>query len=129
MKATIGLEAIGGFPLRSHTGIKWVDGTFDLPYPCWVAEIRGFGIKSRLDRAFIEGKRDYSKANSKGTRGIFCWHVLESGRVYEVKAMLSWSRQERYFCRVSDDGEILRISEKEVEAYCESKLLREWRKK
>ncbi|MFA5348517.1 MAG: hypothetical protein WC294_10290 [Methanoregula sp.] len=129
MKSTLGLEMIGGKPLRSHTGIHQIDDLFDLPYPCWCAEIKGFGIKFRFDREFIQGKNDYSRANSKGTRGIFCYYILESDHIYEVKEPLSWSRAERYFCRVSDDGEIVRITEKEVEAFCERECLRKYKEK
>lgn len=124
MKATLGLEMIGGRPLRTHTGIHLIDDLFDMPYPCWIAEIKGFGIKYRFDREFVQGNTDYSKSNSKGTRGVFIWYVLESGHIYEVKEPLSWSRIEQYFCRVSDEGEIVKISEKEVEAFCERECLR-----
>jgi len=129
MKATFGLEAIGGFSIRTHTGVHEIDDLFDMPYPCWVAEIKGFGKKYHYDREFVPGKNDYSKANSKGTRGIFCWYVLESGHVYEVKEPTSWSRIERYFCRVSDEGEIIKISEGEVEAHCNRAMWEKHHKK
>lgn len=132
MKATIGLEAIGGLPKRMFpkTGIPLIDITFEpIPSPCWIAEIKGFGIRYRFDRVFVNGNVDYSKSNSKGTRGIFIWYVLESGHIYEVKESLSWSRIEQYFCHVSDDGETIKIPEKEVEAFCERECLRKFKEK
>lgn len=42
------------------------------------------------------------------------WFVLESGHYYEIKEQISWQRSERYFCRVSADGDIIRVTKEEV---------------
>ena len=54
------------------------------------------------------GRTDYSNANSKGSRGVYIWYVLESGRRYFVCAPESWRAVDEYYCRVSDNGEIIR---------------------
>jgi len=123
MKATLGLEAIGGFPNNPQTGFSKIDTLFWMPSPCWVAEILRYGISHKFQKEFLKRRVDYSNANSKGTRGVFCWYILESGHIYEVKEPKSWKCTEQYFCKVSEEGEIERITEKEVEAFCELKIL------
>ena len=85
-----------------------------VPTPCWVAEITGPDPRYRWARKFVKGKKDYAKANSKGSRGVFVWYTLQSGRVYDVQARVTWRRTERYFCRVDDAGEVVRMTEEEV---------------
>ena len=131
MKATLGIEAIGGFkPYSPKTGIEIIDATFDFaPSSFWVAKITGLYGNDGLKRDFLYGKRDYTKSNSKGTRGIFLWYVLESGNFYEVSSPISWSRLERYFCTVSEEGEINKITKREIQSLFERKIMREWQEK
>lgn len=86
----------------------------------WVAEVTGFSIKYGYDRCFLKGKRDYSRANSVGSRGVFNEYLLESGRIYDIKSQVSWKNSYRYFCTVTEDGDIKTISASEV-----NKMLRE----
>lgn len=81
------------------------------PRSSWVAEITGPSEKYGLDRTFLKGKMDYSKSNSKGSRGIFAEYILSQGKVYEVKEQVSWGRSIRYFCTVGDQGDIIKIDE------------------
>lgn len=83
----------------------------------WVAEITGRNPKFKLSRSFVPSKRDYSKANSKGSRGIYLWYILESGKLYEVYKMSSWKGTDRYFCTVTPKGEIKRMNKEEVEQW------------
>ena len=75
MKATIKLEAIGdGYgPIK----LVRVDGfniiTTKASPPCWVAKITGEDNKYGLAREFVAYKKDYSSANSVGSRGVFLW--------------------------------------------------------
>lgn len=87
------------------------------PRKPWVAEIIGYHGKYGFERTFLSSKRNYSRANSSGSRGVELWFVLESGKVYEVKAPQSWRSVDRYFCRVDDDGDIIRMSKDEVGAW------------
>jgi hypothetical protein len=75
----------------------------------WVAEITGFDKKYKYNRQFLRFKKDYSRSNSKGSRGVYAEYILESGKIYDVK-----SRKSRYFCTVNDNGDIIKLSESEV---------------
>ena len=68
----------------------------------WVSEL-GHGI--------VHYKKDYSRSNSNGSRGVYAVYTLEEGKVYEVNA---WS--ERYFCTVRD-WQVVRLENEEVEAW------------
>jgi hypothetical protein len=131
MKATLGLEAIGGFHYRSKkTGNEMIDATFDFgPDPCWVAKITGFRGTDYFQREHLHGKKDYTNSNSKGTRGIFVWYTLETGKYYEVESRLSWSRSEHYFCKTDDNGDIIKVERKEVEAWCSREAWRIFKEK
>ena len=83
----------------------------------WVAEIVGKTESGKLKRNFLSGKRDYSKANSKGSRGVRLWFILESDRLYEVHRMVSWKSSENYFCATTQDGFIYRMSKEEVDEW------------
>lgn len=87
------------------------------PRAVWVAEITGADPRYGLARQFLKPKIDHTHANSAGTRGVYACYTLESGRVYEVRAWRSWRTEDRYFCRVSDDGDIIRITRDEVDAW------------
>lgn len=125
MKATLCLEYIGEsgdaqIALYSGKLDTAFQGLGDVAFGCknprkpWVAEIIGYHGKYGFERKFLPSKRNYSRANSSGSRGVELWFVLESGKVYEVKAPRSWRSVDRYFCRVDDDGEIIRMSKDEV---------------
>ena len=131
MKATLGIEAIGGIPQHfPKIGIEIIDTTFDQDPPrFWVAKITGYYGTENFKREFLYGKRDYSKSNSKGTRGIYIWYILESGCYYEVSSPRSWSRIERYFCKVSEEGEITNVDRKEVDAWCSREAWRVFKEK
>lgn len=125
MKATLCLEYIGesgDAQIALYSGK--LDGIFPglgvaafggkNPRKPWVAEIVGYHGKYGFERSFLPSKRNYSRANSSGSRGVELWFVLEFGKVYEVKAPQSWRSIDRYFCRVNDDGDIIRMSKDEV---------------
>lgn len=56
----------------------------------------------------VYGHTDYSKANSKGSRGVRIYYTLESGRRYRVRAPQSWKSTEEYICYVTEEGNIIR---------------------
>lgn len=80
----------------------------------WVAEITGIMRNGELRRVFLKKNKDYSQANSVGTRGVYAFFVLDSGRLYEVMQPLSWSKTDHYFCSVDDIGQQTRFSMEEV---------------
>lgn len=81
----------------------------------WVARIMGFDKKYGLKREFQRGQRDYSKANSIGSRGVYEYFALKPG-IYEVHERVTWKRTRRYFARV-ESTEIIEISREEVEEW------------
>ena len=123
MLAAIELELIGDDARVECNGYRSimnaaVPGSGDLlggiPPSGWIAEIIGFHTKYKYDRVFLKGKKDYSRSNSKGSRGVYASYLLESGKLYDVKSKISWKRSERYYCRVEENGDIKRISEEEL---------------
>lgn len=85
-----------------------------LPPSGWVAEITGPSEKYRFERKFLRAKKDYSRANGKGSRGVYAEYILESGRYYDVQRQITWGRSARYFCTVTEDGDIRTVDESEV---------------
>lgn len=80
----------------------------------WVAEIVGLDDKWKFSRKFLKGKKDYSESNSAGSRGVYLHFMINSGHIYEVKELTSWSSYRRYFCSVTTEGDIQEIPEEEV---------------
>ena len=127
MKATIGLELFGdNNRQRLEAERRMINelspGLGDQvigqdPDSIWIAEIIGYNDRSEYQRRYLRGRRDYTKANSKGSRGVFMWYILEAGKTYEVSSRASWSRMDRYFCIVSPEGDIIRISKEEGDAW------------
>jgi len=84
----------------------------------WVAEITGRNADDfTYDRQFLRARRDYRQANGTGSRGVMAHYILETGRVYEVSAPISWKNTDRYFCRVTAGGDIERVSEEQVQEW------------
>lgn len=134
MKAQITLESIGHSAYQEMCGMaRFIDKAGYrgagrdvvgyVPSPCHVAEIVGFDRKFGYARRFVKGFTDYSKANSKGSRGVYRTYFIESGNVYEVKEKTSWSKSETYYCYVDhNDGDIYRMSKDDVDNYLKSIL-------
>jgi len=87
-----------------------------IPYPSssWVAEITGLDEKYKYKRKFLPAKKDYRDANKNASEGVTAEYILASGHIYEVKHSITRYQAERYFCTVSDNGEILKLTEQEV---------------
>lgn len=79
--------------------------------PSWAARIRL--VNSNLKREFLRPTKDYSQANSTGSRGIFAYYVLASNGIYEVSDRYSWKKVRRYYCRV-EGTQIIEISRQEA---------------
>jgi hypothetical protein len=124
---TLCLEAIGDdlaamvranrrHPDRIHTlPVRYWKHVYSGIRQPWVAEITGIRPSGRFEHRFLSGKKDYSRANSAGSRGVYCFFHLWPDRIYEVNELLSWTRHRRYFCRV-EEGRIIELSEREVRA-------------
>jgi hypothetical protein len=66
----------------------------------WVARITGRDARYGFARKFQEGQKDYSQANSVGSRGVYLYFALSDG-IYEVKENTSWKHTQSYFIRVT----------------------------
>ena len=83
----------------------------------WIAEITGCSAQYGIERRFLPSSRDYSDANSKGSRGVYLWFVLKTDKLYQVHARVSWKNTRRYFVAVSEDGEIYELEDEEVDEW------------
>lgn len=88
------------------------DCLFKIPSSSWVAEITGIDPKYKYARKFLRYNKDYSRSNSKGSRGVYAEYILESEKIYDVKEF-----KDRYFCTVSNTGDIIKINEQEVQEW------------
>lgn len=122
MKATIGLEHIGA---NIYNDMRALDETFaalgfrvdmtgEYPYrgPA-VAEMYRDGAGD-LHAHWLAGKRDYTRANSKGSRGIKVWYTLEENRLYWVREPRSWRHVAEYYAAVTPEGGVYYLSEEEA---------------
>lgn len=114
MKAFIELELkeINEKELHRLYGFEGRPGTgkiFKSIASSWAAEITGQDSKYKYQRKFLRRKKDYSRSNPRKLSGIYAEYILESGKIYEIKNF-----KNRYFCAVSDDGDIIKIMESEV---------------
>lgn len=102
-------ERINGRHFATDLRVAGMGGT-----GTWVAEVVGLRDGGRLDRKFVDGLKDYSDANSVGSRGVFKYYVLTEGPLYEIVDRQSYGKpQRRRYCRVAD-GKIVSMSISEV---------------
>lgn len=107
MLAVIKLEAIGDDYFsykrsKERTVDRRMTGAWQMAKregSCWVAQIKGFDPKYTFAREFVCGQRDYTQANSTGSRGVYIYYPLRPG-IYEVHERLTWARSRRYFILV-----------------------------
>ncbi|MFD6465353.1 hypothetical protein [Streptomyces goshikiensis] len=108
----------------------------------WVAEITGHDPRHGLARGFLRPQTDYDRADPRGHTGVVDAWTLRPRRVYEVSRPTgaparNWralrhlhgprarvTEEQRYYARVNADGDIVKISREEVEAWLSVAL--EW---
>lgn len=83
----------------------------------WVARIVGRDSHYGYQRTFLRAKRDYTDSNRRGTRGVMLWYTLDHGHYYEVCEWFNTAVTERYFVRVDDTGEVVRVPQEEVDTW------------
>lgn len=83
----------------------------------WVAEIIGKHQSKKLDRVFLCSDKDYKNSNSTGSRGVYLNFILETNRLYEVHYYTSWKNSDDYFCAVTENGDIRKLTEDEVKEW------------
>lgn len=128
MKSTLKLEYIGADSadwlnamcrqFNRFGGGDFGDKFIGRPSPGpWVAEVTGKYPSGKLQRLFVRSHRDYSRANSKGSRGVYLWFVIESDKLYEVHERVSWKNTRNYFCCVTEQGDIYVLTDQEAEEW------------
>lgn len=85
----------------------------------WVAMIRGLKDGEPV-REFVKPRIDYKEANSKGTRGVYGYFLIEHERLYEVYEKTSWRGHRRYFVCLDEIGELYELTEEQVNECLES---------
>lgn len=110
MKATVSSEWVGKDldDLASQIGERAIRKPW-----CAKVSLNRLGFS----REFIKGKIDYTKSNSKQSRGVMVWFVLQHGYVYELKRNLSWKSSKRIFMRVLENGAIEEGSKQDAEKW------------
>lgn len=79
-----------------------------------VSEITGIYPSGALRKTPLRCNKDYSKANSVGSRGVYAYYIVQTGRIYEVYEPVSWKRTRHYFCTVTLDGDIVELTMEKV---------------
>lgn len=120
MIGSLGLEEIAGYTKRQIAIRRVLRGHGQVVAPVvrrpWVARIIGRHPLYKLDREFLDAKRDYSEATRSGKRGVRLWFVLDSGSYYEVMEWSSARVSRRYFVKVVN-GYVLEVDSAEVERW------------
>lgn len=128
MRAVLRIELIGDdFFYYQRTKIKSPEQLWQMSrrlgfneQKSWVAKITGLDDKFGFKREFLRGTRDYSQANSTGSRGIFCYYPLKPG-LYEINERVNWKRVKHWFAKV-ENCKIIEITKDEVVQCLKSKL-------
>jgi hypothetical protein len=117
VRASFKAEAIGLTPMLARTARQiGIDREMHRKTRPWVAELLGLDDRHGYRRRFLKAKVDYSEANGAGTRGVWYYWLLESGKVYEARFRTSWSmNMHTRFVLVDDAGEIVDIPPTEID--------------
>ncbi len=108
MRACIRLELIGD---DTHSRLRMFDVVIGKrPY---VAKLIGLDDKWGFRRIFKRGEKDYSLANSVGSRDVYVYYSLAPG-MYEVFEQVSWRKTRTRYIIVDEFGEIQTISKDEA---------------
>jgi hypothetical protein len=114
LKASLAIEAIGQNSIRDIRSFdRFLSNTVGLK-PDLMPWRHGVWLIGWRKATPLNGKWDYAKANSKGSRGVYIHYILESGNLYQVASPCSWKTTDHYFCTVSDDGDIVKMTQEEA---------------
>ncbi len=65
-------------------------------------------------------RKDYSSANSVGSRGVYAEYHLDAGAYYFVIKRASWKSRERFYIVAKPDG-VSRVTEEEAQAWAKKR--------
>lgn len=98
-------QRVSSMPPHLHRALlrraPWVAA--GVPPTAWAARILSDGR-----REFVDGAKDYSRADGTGRRGVFRVFVLREGETYEINAPLERGRARRYRARI-ERGELVEV--------------------
>jgi len=117
VKASLAIEAIGQNSIRSVRDMDRFIGVASGCRPDLMPWRHGVWRIMYSEPMLEHGRWDYSQANGKGSRGVYIHYILESGRLYQVAAPTSWKSTDHYYCTVSEDGDIVRITKEEAQEW------------
>jgi hypothetical protein len=101
-RMAIELEEIGNDP----TMRGWAKFGLDVsPDRAWIAQLVGIDGRGGYTRAFLRAPRDYSRANSRGTRGVYRCFTLEEGLIYEINQPVNWKSNDRRIVHIMQGAE------------------------
>lgn len=119
MKAQINLEYIGMNTIANIDSLddelRRLGAAVDkrvTPSGPWVAEVYKMGVYVAFN--YLNGKRDYTNSNSKRSRGVMVCYTIESNKLYAVYHKTSWRSSEKYFCAVTENGDIYKLTNEEA---------------
>lgn len=126
MAYALSLEAIGDDIAQMSRLYNWIGDEVEQragvanpfrsgPRMPWVARITGLCERYGLKREFQSFKKDYTRANSVGSRGVYQCYALDDG-IYEVHEHISRRSSRRSFLWI-DGGEAQEMARKDVEAF------------
>lgn len=120
MKAAVYAEAIGLRGAAADPLVAAYERQFGNPQRLrpWCAEIAGRCPRYGVRREFLPARYDYSAANSVGSRGVYAWWTLESGRLYQMASRESWNGgMTRRWLTVTDNGDVCEIGDEEAQRW------------
>lgn len=96
MRATIKIEMFGMYEKSPPKYMGWNKEASA------VARVTGFDHQAgELCKVYLHGYLDYSKANSKGSRGIYKLYFVDDG-LYEVTERTSWKKVRQYYLLIAN---------------------------
>lgn len=125
MRAHLKLECIGLNTRQQLQHFDRICQTVGFPqeelprFAPWVAEAR-IGQDGGIYFHYLYGKRDYSQANSKGSRFVYENYILEEDRLYRVCDRTSWKSTREYWVAVTPDGGLYELSDAEAAEWLSS---------
>lgn len=84
--------------------------------PCVWRTLPGFERGDKLSY-----RRDYSRANGSGSRGVYAVYELDLGRIYEVRERISWGRVTEYHIIAEPDG-CRKLTKSEIDGWAKGHL-------
>lgn len=77
--------------------------TSSWPEP-FVWRIVGVNERGHFTKERVRGRKDYTHANSVGSRGVYLWYTLVRGEFYRIQSIPSWKRARVFYAVATADG-------------------------